>query len=838
MTYDNEDKKRDEGRPVIGKPGAAFNKSSSFGKSPAFSKAAGSIMDRLKNLSKKDIAFVTVGLGVLVMAPVAEYMMSKPVGPDQLAPGFGYRSEGGNGALYEPGINSLSQGSPDGSGEVITPLSARDPASLILGAPSSQPIAAAQTSLPPKGGDFRDSMKDSARAAFNQASRSAGVPTVIPRMQSSLRALGSFGGEGSRTSGSLSGGKILDSARSASGKAASRSMIGPVATAGYKGVAASLNSASKGAYEKLRGQADKAAGNFNGGSSITSLDRAAADSVDAGKGSGGTGGGSEGEKYRAATGSSIRDNKSVSDKETLAELLEKNAALKAQEWEFYKKYEIPKKIIEAMLAGFNGVLTKAVEGATESLFGMDSAPAAERFCWSPANNLASTEPGDCTKYGAIGDPFLKDKGESDKGVKSTSTQLPPGRSCACGFNTIKPTIGVPVDGGSAPSASSPASAAPGATPSPAPSAAKPSSASGVSAKPAFAAKKVKAVASFDEKMVTVLQRVQEAGKKGDSVSAKDLLAYNKGISATLEEAMPDLVKTLDASLQGVNKLVSGDISKLGSESQKSGGQIAAAESDADGFISEMRDEIANPGELTKKKGEALTAGSAQKADLITTTGAGFGEELERHLKRAENTKNVWLVSAKKHSVFNEKSQKLYAQQGTVLREKISALRDSARDISDEVKKISGEVKAINPEEADQKKDAVCKQFSDLSGMVLSACRGTAAPEAGKSVVDALMKLRGAEGVDDNALNDKNAVETEVAAWTSASPKLKLDNDTIEDQSESMDPPQDNIAACLLRANHELPPDVAVLAGNPATSVAGPTRAASSDIQKSRKAVRS
>ncbi|MEI7481936.1 MAG: hypothetical protein WCK75_06265, partial [Elusimicrobiota bacterium] len=455
MKYENnEDKKRDEGRPVVGNPGASFNKISSFGKSPAFSKAAGSIMDKLKNLSKKDIAFVTVGLGVLVMAPVAEYMMSKPAGADQLAPGFGYRSEGGTGALYEPGINALSQGSPDGSGEIITPLSARDPASLILGAPSSQPIAAVQTSSPPKGGDFRDSMKDSARAAFNQASRSAGVPTVIPRMQSSLRALGSFGGEGSRTSGSLSGGKILDSARSASGKAASRSMIGPVATAGYKGVAASLNSASKGAYEKLRGQADKAAGNFNGGSSITSLDKAAADSVDPGKGMGGTGGGSEGEKYRAATGSSIRDNKSVSDKETLAELLEKNAALKAQEWEFYKKYEIPKKIIEAMLAGFNGVLTEAVKGATESLFGMNSAPAAERFCWSPANNLASTDPADCRTYGAIGDPFLKDKGE-----KSTSTQLPPGRSCACGFNTVQPTIGSPANSGSN---SASASAAPGA----------------------------------------------------------------------------------------------------------------------------------------------------------------------------------------------------------------------------------------------------------------------------------------------------------------------------------------------------------------------------------------
>src|SRR3990167_9217018 len=100
----------------------------------------------------------------------------------------------------DPGINGLSPGSPDGSGEVITPLSSRDPMSLILGA---QPAAAVMPppSAPPTT-SYRDAMKESGRAAFTEASKSAGAPTVIPRIQSALRGIASFGGDsgGSRTS--------------------------------------------------------------------------------------------------------------------------------------------------------------------------------------------------------------------------------------------------------------------------------------------------------------------------------------------------------------------------------------------------------------------------------------------------------------------------------------------------------------------------------------------------------------------------------------------------------------------------------------------------------------
>jgi len=264
MKLYNEDEKRD-GAPVVPSGASPFKKASAFGK-PMFSRTAGGIMERLKNLSRKDMAFVGIGLSVLVGAPVAEYMTSKPSSDNLLTPGFGSRDGAAGGGVYEPGINALSQGSPDGSGEVITPLSSRDPSSLILGSQPAQPAAAPMTA--PPSSSFRDSMKDAGRNAFSEVAKSAGAPTPIPRMQSALRNFGSFfsDGGGTRTTGSADG-KIIGDAKSASSKAASRGMVGPVATAGYRGVASNTpNGSSKGAFEKLRSQADKSAGNFNGAS--------------------------------------------------------------------------------------------------------------------------------------------------------------------------------------------------------------------------------------------------------------------------------------------------------------------------------------------------------------------------------------------------------------------------------------------------------------------------------------------------------------------------------------------------------------------------------------------
>ncbi len=385
MNLYNEDEKKD-GAPVIPSGASPFKKSSAFGK-PMFSRTAGGIMERLKNLSRKDMAFVGIGLSVLVMAPVAEYMTSKPSTDNLLTPGFGSREgSSATGGVYEPGINALSQGSPDGSGEVITPLSSRDPSSLILGSqPAQAPVA--PVSAPPPSTSFRDSMKDAGRNAFSEVAKSAGAPTPIPRMQSALRSFGSFfsGGEGTRTGGTLGGGKIIDDAKAASSKAAGRSMVGPVATAGYKGVASSSpHGSSGGAYDKLRSQGDRAASNFSGTSAISSLDKAAADSVDIGKGTGGLGaGGADSEKTGKPSNSTTKYDHSRSG-ESLAEMAAKQRMQKALDWEFFKKYEIPKQIINAVVGAVSTSIGKFIGDSIDGVLSPSSPPAK---CWTTVADI-------------------------------------------------------------------------------------------------------------------------------------------------------------------------------------------------------------------------------------------------------------------------------------------------------------------------------------------------------------------------------------------------------------------------------------------------------------------
>jgi len=307
MNFNNKDENE---KPAIGVNSfAKKTKAFSIGN---LGKTSSTFMERLKNLSKKDIAFVGLGLSILVMAPVAEFFMTKPSSDNLLTPGFGERkgSDSAGPNLYDPGVNALSSGSPDGSSDVIVPLTARDPASLIIGPQSAPPPAPV---LPPS--TFRDSMKDVAPKAFTEAVKSAPAPfTPSSRLSSSLRGFGSFfgGNESSKTSGSLGRGAILASAKSAPTKSEKRSMAGPVAIPGYKGVASSTpNSASKGALEKLRSQADKAAGFFSRDNAVKALQDAAAASMKA-NGSGALGGVSDGEKVRRPSGSNTRNSGSYS----------------------------------------------------------------------------------------------------------------------------------------------------------------------------------------------------------------------------------------------------------------------------------------------------------------------------------------------------------------------------------------------------------------------------------------------------------------------------------------------------------------------------------------------
>jgi len=631
MNFYNENEKRDEGGPVVGKVGASFKKTSAFGR-PAFSKAAGSIMDRIKNLSKKDLAFVAVGLSVLVTAPVAEYMMSKPTGADQLTPGFGSRADA-SGSPYEPGINALSQGSPDGTGEVVTPLSSRDPASLILGSEPAQAPAAPQQPAPRT--DFRDSMKDSARNAFSEASKSAGVPTVIPKMQSSLRGMGSFfsGGEGTRTTGGLDG-KILSSAQNASGKSATRSMVGPVGGAGYKGVSSSPNSASKGAFDKLRSQADKAAGNFNdGASSIRSLDKAAADSLDLAKGGSGGMSATDGDKYSRPSGSSLSDRKNLGG-ETLEQAAAKARQAKALEWEFFKKYEIPKQIIQAMLTGFTGSLTKWIGGITDDLTGQTPGPGpAPLFCFAPSDGK------DC-KNGEVA-KYPMSICNKDKGVSCNPSDCPCGVHAKGAPGTGGSTPGGDTPGGNNPGGNNPGGNNPGGT---------------VPSGSAVPASYTEMLKTYDQTLTELVDNAREGQKTADP---KMLLKFTKATVDSVTKCS-GLAKTLFADIGSKTpKLANAEATPYKTAVLAAESRISVATSKYEAFIGKVDAQIAK----LEGGGTAMKEGKE-----VLETGAGVAplKALKAIKAEAENYKENSITLANKKLNFHKKAMAFYDKQSELV----------------------------------------------------------------------------------------------------------------------------------------------------------------------------
>lgn len=367
---------------------------SKIGKSQ-FSRSMGGIMERLKGLSRRDLAMVGVGLSVLVAAPVAEYMMSKPAdSANMLTSGFSSRdSQSGSASLYEPGINALSQGSADGAGEVITPLSARDPSSLILGAQSDQPpmidytpmgggegaggdSSSSSSSSSPDMDDMRDSVRDAARNGASEAVKSAGAPTVIPRMAAGFRGLGSIAGAGGTSSSGDSKRKL--SAPTKSNVSAKQStMVNPVASAGYKGVANTPKTGNKNAIEKLRAQGDAQGGYFSGANAIKSLDNANGVKISDIHGDGpgsGFGGGSMGggEGYKGPSHGGPHDSHKHSGKcQTLACQAAEARQKKALEWEFFWKYDVPKKIAETFI---NALTKGAADWLVGKIFGDKNSP--------------------------------------------------------------------------------------------------------------------------------------------------------------------------------------------------------------------------------------------------------------------------------------------------------------------------------------------------------------------------------------------------------------------------------------------------------------------------------
>ncbi|MBI5597417.1 MAG: hypothetical protein HY928_15105, partial [Elusimicrobia bacterium] len=250
------------------------------------------VMDRLKNLRKKDLIFIAAGLCTLGMAPLAEHLLMSPDDQaGQLREGFDSKGPlfADGSTVYESGSGVGSPGALIGQGtDVITPLNVRDPSNLVMspGATKKADAVVTPPPPPPSGGkaepDWRDVLKDSAKSGVSAAVKSGGtLPKPNVQMAGAIRGLSALGGGGGGTGASLK----LDAlkAEHAPNRAAGSNSLSSVqSTPGYRG-ATSRSPASSGAGEALRAAGSRQADIFNrGGGAAGALDSAAREAIPTG----------------------------------------------------------------------------------------------------------------------------------------------------------------------------------------------------------------------------------------------------------------------------------------------------------------------------------------------------------------------------------------------------------------------------------------------------------------------------------------------------------------------------------------------------------------------------
>lgn len=182
-----EEEKKGGGVPIIRLPQKPLLKikGSGFGTT---------LIERLKQFKRKDLAFIAAGLSVLILAPVAEHFLMKPETDRGLVPGFATRGGFPVGSPYEPGINGLAPGGlPGQEQDIITPLNARDPSALVLGPGGLTPPAPP----PPKTETgMRDALAKSLATGTQEAVKRAGLPSLPPRLAGGFKGFGAGGGGG------------------------------------------------------------------------------------------------------------------------------------------------------------------------------------------------------------------------------------------------------------------------------------------------------------------------------------------------------------------------------------------------------------------------------------------------------------------------------------------------------------------------------------------------------------------------------------------------------------------------------------------------------------------
>ncbi|MBI5631069.1 MAG: hypothetical protein HY921_09310 [Elusimicrobia bacterium] len=365
------------GAPQIPSLKDATNPSTSRFK--GFGLGGSTLSERLKSFKKKDLAFILAGLGVLLMAPLAEHFLMSPSNENgAFKEGWGFRDGvggfGKGGSPYEPGITGLSPGNLVGGGsDVITPLNVRDPSALVLGPGATQQPPAGAVTPPPSEAPPKDDWKKTLKDAANAAGGAGGRPSLpVPKINfagPALRGLGGGGGGGTGASYSLA---PISAANVPNKAAGSNSLTNVRPVQGFKGAAGArgLTSGHPGNLEELKKNAGSQGTDFNrGGSAATALEQAANRAM--GQGSDGQGG--AGEQGRGGEDKGNKENQDKAAKSTgdsLDFLLRKSRLEKELDLEFKKRekremfpIELQQKFIEKLAMAPADALAEFVKGA-------------------------------------------------------------------------------------------------------------------------------------------------------------------------------------------------------------------------------------------------------------------------------------------------------------------------------------------------------------------------------------------------------------------------------------------------------------------------------------------
>ncbi|MGC8728032.1 MAG: PspA/IM30 family protein [Elusimicrobiales bacterium] len=713
---DNENEKRNNLNIPFSKESNTGKKGFSFNKI----KGTSSFVERLKNVSKRDISYFIVGVSMLILAPVAEYFLSKPNANTSLTPGFGERRSSDSAGIYEPGVNALSAGSPDGLEEVVAPLTARDPSSLILGAQKEPPP---QIPYTPPQETKRDSIADIAKKSFSEATKSSPAPFIPPKMSASLRGASSFfgGGESSRTGGSLAGGKIMADAKSAPSQAQKKSMLGPQAIPGYKGVASqSDSSVNKGAFEKLRTQADKAAGYFSGADAKQSLDNAAAAAINP-TGGGGFGALQDGGRNTNPSGSNTRGSYSYSPGDPCRGSIESQLACenarKANDFKNFLRYDLPKQLIQS---AFDNLISKGI-----------MAPLGEKIANSTKSLLNPTPPSPSpqTKYCWI-DRNKKVAITINKDNNGNMQLVPPVSisDCPCGYlttepypdcgggSTANPSGGNPVSGGDQTANSGTGSSSNNTNTSP----------GGVNSGNTSAQIPSDIKSDIENYDALLVKAIESANKGREATKVNELKENAKAVAENLEQAVSlaqKISNTNVAKIDSTNFKKIGEyktaITEVESKVRTLKEDYMKFSQDMDSFKATLEKAIADykAGKIKPKLAEGVSAETLGGSE-ITVKLEDAKKKVEKIKKDSELVRDEYLVKFENRVRSHNAAYSWYVNQIKLAKESNRNVYSQSGSDASQINSAKAQIMQVPDNAADENTIGTLKQvFSALTGLV-------------------------------------------------------------------------------------------------------------------------